>query len=80
MTYKTMRGAEEEIRSNPPVRSKFDKSHGHGLKAPHLSFPGQTCPTTSAAPRVYEKPGNMKGEVADKMGDSSTTIPYREMI
>ena len=36
-----MKGAENEpVRNNPTVRSKFDKSHGKGLKAPHMSFPG----------------------------------------
>lgn len=46
MTYKPMPGAEEDQRSNPAVRSKFDKSQGKGLPAPHLSHPGQTVAVT----------------------------------
>lgn len=54
---KTMPGAQEDaIRDNPPVRSKFDKSHGRGLPAPHMSSPGPVMPTTNPAPRVYSEP------------------------
>lgn len=31
---------------SPPIRSKFDRSHGKGLKAPHMSHPGGTAPVT----------------------------------
>jgi len=42
-----MKGAEDEgVRDNPAVHSKFDRSHGKGLKAPHLSHPGQVAPVT----------------------------------
>jgi|SRR5580700_2667368 hypothetical protein len=40
--YGFMPGTHEENRENPPVRSKFDKSQGRGLPAPHLGFPGKT--------------------------------------
>jgi hypothetical protein len=44
---KTMFGAHDEgVKDNPPVRSKFDKSHGKGLPAPHLKHPGQVAPDT----------------------------------
>lgn len=36
----------DPIRSNPPVQSKFDRSHGKGLKPPHLSWPGAVAPQT----------------------------------
>jgi hypothetical protein len=38
--YGFMPGTHEENRENPPVRSKFDKSQGRGLPAPHMKFPG----------------------------------------
>lgn len=57
MADSRMRGAEvETIRDNPPVRSKFDKSHGKGLPAPHLSSPGAVMPTTNPAARVFAEP------------------------
>lgn len=34
----------DPVRSNPPVQSKFDRSHGMGLTPPHLSHPGETAP------------------------------------
>jgi hypothetical protein len=41
MKYGHMPGAHDEgIKENPPVRSKFDKSQGKGLPAPHMKFPG----------------------------------------
>jgi hypothetical protein len=36
-------GTEQERGSNPVVRSKFDKSHGKGLPAPHLKHPGEVA-------------------------------------
>jgi hypothetical protein len=47
MTYGKMPGAHDEgIRNNPPVRSKFDKSQGKGLPAPHLKHPGEIAKDT----------------------------------
>jgi hypothetical protein len=46
---KTMPGAHQEIRENPTVRSKFDKSHGHGLPAPHLKPPGEVAKETGSS-------------------------------
>lgn len=46
--YGFMPGSHEENRSNPPVRSKFDKSQGKGLPAPHLKHPGETAKETGS--------------------------------
>lgn len=58
MVEKTMPGASNEpVRENPTVRSKFDKSQGRGLPAPHLTFPGQVAPVTNdGAARVRMEP------------------------
>lgn len=46
---KTMSGAHDEgTRENPTVRSKFDKSQGKGLPAPHLTHPGETAKETGS--------------------------------
>ena len=46
---KTMPGAHDEgARDNPPVRSKFDKSQGKGLPAPHLKHPGEVAKETGS--------------------------------
>jgi hypothetical protein len=44
--YGVMAGTQEASKSNPSVRSKFDKSHGKGLPAPHLKHPGETAKPT----------------------------------
>jgi len=55
-----MKGAEDEpIRDNPTVHSKFNRSHGKGVSAPHMSSPGPVMPTTSPGPRVYSQPKNV---------------------
>lgn len=35
--------------ANPTVRSKFDRSHGKGLKPPHMAAKGPVVPLTSDA-------------------------------
>ena len=60
VTESRMPGATDEpVRENPTVRSKFDKSHGKGLPAPHLSSPGPTMGTTNPGPRVFQAPKNV---------------------
>jgi hypothetical protein len=44
--YGFMPGTHMEHNENPPVRSKFDKSRGKGLPAPHIGHPGATAPLT----------------------------------
>lgn len=69
-----MKGAETEpVRNNPPVRSKFDKSHGHGLPAPHLSHPGEVAKETGSKHAGFTENGHMlpkpmKGHVTDSYG------------
>lgn len=47
--YGFMPGTAPENRENPKVRSKFDKSQGRGLPAPHLSHPGATAKVTGSS-------------------------------
>lgn len=47
--YGFMPGTQEENRSNPRVSSKFDKSQGKGLPAPHLKHPGETAKETGSS-------------------------------
>ena len=42
--------------TNPPVHSKFDRSRGFGLKAPHLKHPGEVAPVTGT-----HVPGHTEG-------------------
>lgn len=46
--------------SNPKVRSTFDRAHGKGLKAPHLSWPGATAPVTGTQVPGFDANGNMR--------------------
>jgi hypothetical protein len=41
--YGFMPGTHPEHRDNPKVSSKFDKSQGRGLPAPHLKHPGEVA-------------------------------------
>lgn len=55
-----MRGAETEtVRDNPTVHSKFDRSQGKGLKAPHLSHPGEVAPLTGTHVKGHTPNGHM---------------------
>lgn len=55
-----MRGAEvETVRDNPRVQSKFDKSRGKGLPAPHLSHPGAVAKDTGSKHAGYTENGHM---------------------
>jgi hypothetical protein len=56
--YGFMPGTHEENRSNPPVRSKFDKSQGKGLPAPHLSSPGKTAKVTGSSHSGHTENGH----------------------
>lgn len=76
-----MRGAgnEGENRANPPVRSKFDRSHGMGLKAPHLSHPGEVAPETGTKVRGFTEHGHMlphhiKEKPTDSIRGKSETV------
>jgi len=66
-----MPGAENDSHANPQVRSKFDKSQGRGLPAPHLSHPGEVAKETG-----YHHPGHNENghklphEVSMQVGDS----------
>jgi hypothetical protein len=70
MLKSNMRGAEDEPqRSNPAVQSKFDRSHGMGLKAPHLSHPGEVAPMTGTKVAGHNEGGHkMPVDVTPKMG------------
>lgn len=57
--------------NNPAVRSKFDKSHGKGLPAPHLSFPGQTAPVTGTKVGGFNPNGRMVPKEVTKTGTLS---------
>jgi hypothetical protein len=46
--YGFMPGTHRESHENPPVRSKFDKSQGKGLPAPHLKHPGDVAKETGS--------------------------------
>lgn len=74
MAESDMRGAQNEpVRDNPPVRSKFDKSHGHGLKAPHMAAKGPVVSTTTSAPTVRSEPKQVgtKGSIRSEHIDPS---------
>jgi hypothetical protein len=54
-----MKGAEMEAeRGNPAVRSKFDKSKGRGLPAPHLKFPGEVAKDTGSSHPGHNENGH----------------------
>lgn len=56
----TVKGAgDTQTGSNPGVSSKFDKSQGKGLKAPHQSFPGQTAGITGSTKAGFNENGRM---------------------
>lgn len=57
--------------SNPAVQSKFDRSHGRGLKAPHLSYPGQVAPVTTSAPTTRQEPKEVGFKSMQKQGSAS---------
>lgn len=69
-----MKGASvEPQRSNPTVHSKFDRSHGKGLKAPHLSHPGETAPITGTkvaghTENGHKLPKHVKYGGSDRVG------------
>lgn len=44
--------------SNPTVHSKFDRSHGHGLKPPHLQHPGEVAPVTGTKVAGHNEHGH----------------------
>jgi hypothetical protein len=72
MTYRPMRGAEEDQRENPPVQSKFDKSQGKGLPAPHLTHPGAVAKETGSKHPGFNENGHMLArEVGGPVGDST---------
>lgn len=70
--YGFMPGTNEENKSNPPVRSKFDKSQGKGLKAPHLSFPGGTAKVTGSSHAGFTENGNMLPKSSSPRGMQNT--------
>ncbi len=57
---KTLPGAHDEgVKDNRAVNSKFDKSHGHGLKAPHLRHPGEVAKDTGSGHAGFSENGHM---------------------
>lgn len=67
---RTMPGAHNEgIRDNPAVKSKFDKSQGYGLPAPHLSHPGAVAKETGSSHSGYNANGHM---VPKEVGETSS--------
>jgi hypothetical protein len=44
---------------NMKTRSKFDRSHGKGLKAPHMGFKGATAPITGTVVPGHNDGGHM---------------------
>lgn len=48
----------DPVRSNPPVQSKFDKSHGHGVPFTPVSHPGATAPLTGTKVAGHNENGH----------------------
>lgn len=69
-----MKGAEDEgVRDNPAVHSKFDRSRGKGIPAPHISHPGGTAPITGTKVAGHTEhgaklPKHVKYGGSDKVG------------
>lgn len=58
--YGRMPGAHDEgVRDNPPVKSKFDKSQGRGLPAPHLKHPGEVAKETGSKHPGFNENGHL---------------------
>lgn len=56
----TVKGAgDSQMRENPVVHSKFDRSRGMGLKAPHLSHPGEVAKPTGSKHDGFNENGHM---------------------
>src|SRR5271154_5506904 len=78
MKYGHMPGAHDEgIKENPEVRSKFDKSQGRGLPAPHLKHPGEVAKETGThMPGHNENGHKMPTERSVGLGGSHTRSHY----
>jgi len=79
MLKSNMRGGDiqGETRNNPKVQSKFDRSHGHGLKPPHLTQPG-TAPMSGTTVAGHTEAGHrLPTEIREKTSDSIRSIPKR---
>ncbi len=66
-----MRGTTDESHGeNPTVRSKFDKSQGKGLPAPHLTHPGEVAKETGSKHTGFNENGHMMPkDVSMAVGD-----------
>ena len=78
--YGFMPGTHEEHRDNPPVRSKFDKSQGKGLPAPHLKFPGGVVKESGSKHSGFNENGHMlpthrTAQNTDRITKGRTNIP-----
>jgi hypothetical protein len=61
-------------RNNPAVQSKFDRSHGKGLKPPHLSHPGAVAPVTGTKVAGHNENGHkMPKEASVGYGEPQKT-------
>jgi hypothetical protein len=70
---RTVRGAGDSgSGNNPPVRSKFDRSRGKGLKAPHLSHPGEVAKESGSGHAGFMDSGHMMPkDVTPRLGTGS---------
>jgi hypothetical protein len=70
-------GIQGETRDNPPVHSKFDRSHGHGLKPPHATLGGMAPMSGTKVPGHTESGHRLPTEIHKKTTDSITSAPKR---
>ncbi len=79
MKYGHMVGAHDEgIRNNPTVRSKFDKSQGKGLPAPHLKHPGEVAKETGSSHPGHTENGHMLPQERN-VGMSGHKVTHHEV-
>lgn len=79
MSDSHMHGAENEgVRDNPKVRSKFDKSQGRGLPAPHLKHPGEVAKESGTKQPGFTENGHMEPKERQGHGVGSIATHHHE--
>lgn len=72
--YGHMPGAHDEgVKENPRVQSKFDRSHGKGLPAPHLKHPGEVARETGSSHPGHTENGH-KIPIERKAGNTDNVL------